>query len=71
MVAEVPDDGGAFVEWSAGSACGEVAAEFGGIVDGVEDFGDGLLDFGMDLKFELHGVVHLAVEFRYLYVMFL
>ena len=54
-VGEAPDDGGAFVERGAGSAGGEVAAQFGGVVDGVEDFGDGLLDLGVDLEFELHG----------------
>ena len=61
VVGEAPCNGGVFVERSAGTAGGEVAAEFGGIVDGVEDLGEGLLDLGVDLKFELHGVIHLAV----------
>jgi hypothetical protein len=55
IVGEAPGDVGAFVEGSGGSAGGEVAAELSGVVDGVEDFGDGLLDLGVDLKFELHG----------------
>ena len=61
IVGEAPYDNGAFVEWSAGAAGGEVATELGGVVDGVEDLGDGFLDFGLNLEFELHGLVHLVV----------
>jgi hypothetical protein len=54
VVGEAPDDGGAFVERGCGSAGREVAAEFRGVVDGIEDFGYRLLDLGVNLEFELH-----------------
>ena len=53
-----------FVKRCAGAAGGEVAAEFGWVVDGIEDLGEGFLDFGLDLKFELHGLIHLVVDWR-------
>src|SRR5271168_3342288 len=57
VVGEAPDDSRAFVERAGGSAGGEVGAELGWVVDGVEDLGYGPLNFGLDLKFELHGLV--------------